>query len=201
MDIRGVPRAVVERSLRLARLPADTALRRLPEDQPLRIAVDRADATVRDLAGRVLGDTALQDQARRQRAAANERQRALQLRAEAKLRSTRADTEFREDKARAEQRRENAEATAAERERRAEADRQEAARRLEDRERNRKGSVRKARATIEESIDSQAQRTRLEELDEEGEAIAESNRALETRSEATRLAEAAARAKEERKTG
>jgi colicin import membrane protein len=200
MDVRALPRAAVDRSLRLARLPVDAATRLLPEDQPVRLAVDRADATLRGLAGRVLGDRSLQEEAQDRRVAAAERERALRLRAEAELRADRADTEFEQRQTQAEERREQAAATAEEREQRAEEQRDAEVRRITETEEQKKKAVRKTAAKVEESIESRAKRTRLAELEQEAVALEEHDKALETKSEAQRLARAAARAKQERKS-
>ena len=72
-------------SLRLARAPLDAAINALPEraSANAKLAVDRADATARSVAGTVIFDPELREDARRRRAATRERERAAALREEA----------------------------------------------------------------------------------------------------------------------
>jgi dTMP kinase len=201
VDIRRIPRAAIDGSLRLARVPVDLVTGVLPNAEPVGLAVDRADAGVRDALGRVLRDEQLQDEAERRRIAADERERALRLRAEAELKEERAKAERRESEREADQRKRNAAKDAEKAEQRVEEQRDEKVRQLDEAERKRKQSVRKTAEAVEESIDSQAKRARLAELEEEAEVLGEHDDALRAKSEATRLADAASRAKAQRKSG
>jgi hypothetical protein len=97
MTTRDIPRAAVDSYLRLVRWPVDTAVGLLPGDDQrgarpaAELTVDRADATLRGLAGRVLADAELRQDAARRRVAADERERALHLRAEAQRTQRQAD--------------------------------------------------------------------------------------------------------------
>jgi hypothetical protein len=96
MTTRDIPRAAVESYLRILRWPVDTAVGMLPGDDigvrpAAQLTVDRADATLRDLAGRVLLDDELRADATRRRVAADERERALELRVEAQQTQQQAD--------------------------------------------------------------------------------------------------------------
>src|SRR3954454_2930785 len=123
MDVRTVPRTVVERSLALARMPVDVVSSRMAEDAPVRVVVDRVDANVRDLVGRLIRDPALQEDAASLRAAADEHERAARLRAEAALTRARADEEVRTRTSAAQKRQEEAEQKAVDRVNKAEEER------------------------------------------------------------------------------
>ena len=94
MTLRTIPRMAVGGSLKLARLPIDGVMRVAGGSSAVayaKLALDRTEARIRALAGKALGDEVLQDDARRRGEAADQRERAVQLRAEAELRSERAD--------------------------------------------------------------------------------------------------------------
>lgn len=211
MDIRTLPRTALDRSLRLVRKPLDVATELLPdggdghgvESPSLRSAaklvVDRAEAVVRDVAGRVWRDPELRDDARRRRLAADERERALRLQAEAERRSLEADADLRRRQEEAEQRRLDAERQAEEQRRRAEADAQAEKRRAAEQATRQKAAARKTAARTEAAVDKQARRARLDQLDDEAAALAEQEKALTAADEAQRLRKEAARAKATRK--
>ena len=101
MSLQTMSRTAVDRYLKLLRLPADAiagVLRprdsRVGETTAVELTLDRVEAAVREADGRVLHDTQLQDDARRRRAAADERQRALTLRGEAERESRQADEQL-----------------------------------------------------------------------------------------------------------
>src|SRR3954447_8713985 len=88
MNLRVIPRTALDGYLKLVRLPLDTAVSLLPGNgtgagAAAALALDRADAMVRGVAGMALGDPVLSDDAARRSAAADERQPALRLRTEA----------------------------------------------------------------------------------------------------------------------
>src|SRR3989442_1775457 len=93
MDVRWIPRTAVDGYVRLARRPLDAALGLVDRNGAGTIAVDRVDATVRAIAGAALRDDRLREDATRRREAANERERALRLAAEAELRGQRGADE------------------------------------------------------------------------------------------------------------
>src|SRR4051812_11334453 len=111
-------RNAVDGYLKLVRLPIDAAVRfGLGNSE----TVDRADAGIRALAGRIIGDQELIRDAERRRAAVDERERAALLRVEAEQRRQQATKtaeqgrqQVREDEQRAKQ-----EAAEAERRRKA----------------------------------------------------------------------------------
>src|SRR4051794_18789889 len=110
MSFRGT---AVDLYLTTVRRPIDLALGASGrgETSPVVLVVDRVDATVRDLAGVALRDDGLRSDATRRRAAADERARALGLRAEAEAKTERADDQADERKRAAEQRRQKANRT------------------------------------------------------------------------------------------
>ena len=89
MTPKTIPAATVNGAIKLARLPADAALRAAPESlaSAAGLAVDRADAAVRGLAGTALRDPQLLDEAKELRAAVDERRRARELRKRASERT------------------------------------------------------------------------------------------------------------------
>ncbi len=205
MNVRAIPRTAVTSYLRLVRVPIDTAIRLLPGNGSgpstrAKLAVDRADATVRTVVATVLGDPVLTEDAQRRQAAADERARAMHLREKAEATGEKADT-------RLETRRDQAEERRREAARRAEARRKEAARQRErtvrraaKAEEQRVQASRAAAEKTEEAIDEQAPKARLESLKTEEEALREREEALTAEDEARRLGDAAARVKEERKS-
>ena len=75
--LKTIPKATVNGAIKLARLPADTVLRAAPESvaSSARLAVDSADAAVRNAAGAALRDPQLRDESERLREAVAERRR------------------------------------------------------------------------------------------------------------------------------
>ena len=79
--LRTVPRVVVGTTLKVARIPLDTALKLSGRDRSL--AADAAEAAVKDAAAEVTGDTQLKAEATAQRVATDERRKAETLRSAA----------------------------------------------------------------------------------------------------------------------
>lgn len=114
MNVRAIPRAALGGYLKLVRFPLDTAIALLPGDgtgagPAAELALDRADATVRGVVGTILGDPELVEDADRRRTAAEERRRALRLRAEAQRRTEEADSRLAERQESSERQRQQAE--------------------------------------------------------------------------------------------
>ena len=168
-------RTLIDGWMRVARWPADRATGLLPgaDDGPRATVtqlLDRADAAVRGLAGAVLRDPELQADARRRRIAADERDRAVSLRAEA----TEAATAV---------------------ERRTQARKASVAKRADQQER----AVEQAAAAAKETAAARAKRERLEVLEERAAALDVEDEALTAADEAQRLEVAAAATKAARK--
>lgn len=202
-QVRTLGRAAVDRGLRIARMPINAATQLLPDGRCPRdaamLVVDRADASVRAIAGNLFNDETLRDDATRRRAAADERERALELHARAKEKARESDGQLAKDLDRAERLRIEAERDA-EQARQAVAEKTAAA----------EARAKKAAAAEERSADQllearigaeekQAKRRRLEVLDEQADARDQESDALTASDDAQRLAEAAASAKAARK--
>jgi hypothetical protein len=205
MDVLAIPRTAVDRSLRILRLPLDTTIGVLDREGDRAIAitlvVDRADASVRRLAGRVLHDELLQRDAQARVTAVEERQSALDLRVEARLRRRRADAESRDDLEAADARRVEAERHADHERKRVEEERQAASRQRADQVEQRKVASRKAAERTERNIAARAQKARLEQLERDSAVLVVEEQSTTTTSEAQRLQRAASEAKSKRKSG
>jgi len=205
MSIRAIRRGAVDSAVKLARLPLDVAVSLLPGNgtgarPAASIAVDRWDAALRDVAGYALRDDELREDAARRRVAADERARALRLRAEADARSAAADDRFAGRVERAEEHRATAEQRAERERRQAEQRRAEKTRTAAQAETKRKAASSRARATVDDAIEEQADEARLEQLETEARALEEREAALTAKAEAQRLQDAATAKKAARKT-
>lgn len=204
MNIRSIPRTAVKGSLRAVRLPLDAAIGALPGgDQQRRtnvkLALDRADATALAIAGSLLRDGDLLEDAQRRRRAADERGRALKLRDQAERRGEQADAQLQKTEEQAEQRRRKASQQASQRRQRAAEERTQRSRRAAQAEQRRTEASRQAEERTEERIEEQGNRERLDALETEARAERQAEEALVERDESRRLGDAAARAKAERK--
>src|SRR5204862_826084 len=102
MNVRVIPRTAVRGYLKLVRTPVDSVIRLLPDGNgdgakpTAQLAVDRADATVRSVAGSLLGDSVLREDGARRHQAARERERGLRLRGQAAQTADQADARVQE---------------------------------------------------------------------------------------------------------
>ena len=204
MTPRTISRSAVGGYVKLLRLPFDVALRLRAgngrnDPSAGAIALDRFEARFRSIAGRTLRDEELIQDAERRRVAADERMRAVRLRAEANWRSDRADERLSKTEEQAEQQRRRASQRSAERNQRAEQRRQAETRRIAELEARRRRESKNAASLKEESIEKRSKRTRLQQLDHEGEALTKAQEALTAKSESQRLRRAATKAKSARK--
>ncbi len=200
MALRTASRLGVDASVRAARLPFDLGTRILGgAGSSVALAVDRADARARALAGFILGDVELQDDAARRNAATDERVRALRLREQAENASEDAEQRVAEREQTAARRRARAAASANGQQAQAEERRQAreaAAAEAAERQRRETERTRQARR---EAVEERADEARLDALEEKAEALQEEEEALIATDEAKRLARAAESAKEQRK--
>ena len=200
MALKTASRLGVLASVRAARLPFDVGTRLVggPESS-FALAVDRADARARALAGLVLGDADLQDDAARRHAATDERVRASTLREQAEDISERADERLTENEKVAVRRR--ADAADAARRRKAEAEQRRQSREAESAQsaERRRRAAESVKATAQEQARARADAARLDALEEKAEALEEEEEALIASDEAKRLARAAEAAKETRR--
>ena len=198
MDIKRIPGSALDGYLNLVKRPIDAVARRSRRGDnttsPAELLLDRVDATVRETAGRILGDETLQDDARRRRVAASERERALELKVEAELKTKQADQEFARRQRAAEDRRQSAE-------RRAEEEKQAKERAVEQTAAQRKSASRKVASTVEGAVEDKADKGRLQQLQVEADALREEEKALAAQATAKNLSKAASSAKATRKNG
>jgi hypothetical protein len=152
------------------------------------------------LVGALIGDASLQQDAELRGKAADEKARALNLRAEAELRSQRADQLAKKEKqTAARQRKEAASATKQRREeaqKRRQSTKAAAARRASQREKTAKSTAAQAEKVIEE----RAKHSRLDELATKEKAVQAKEAALVAADESRRVRRAAGAAKERRKS-
>jgi hypothetical protein len=203
MEVKTVRRAAIDRWLRMARLPFDTVANFLPENRGPRntatLVIDRADATVRAAVGGLLHDDELRDDALRRRAAADERERAIELRVVAEEKKRVSDEELAEELDGAARLREQAEAEAEERLQRTDEERAERARQVREAAAAQERVVEEARAERLAATEKKAKRERLDVLDEQADALDREADALTAADEAQRLRGAASAAKAARK--
>jgi hypothetical protein len=201
--IRTISRTAVGGWISLVRWPLDSGVRLLGDSHlasRVELALDRLDATARELAGRALRDEDLMEHGARLRAASRKRDHALSLREEADRRSHKADDRIADQERHAERQRRDAARRAADRKKQAERERQAETHRLTVVEAQRKAAAKKAAAEKKSSLDHRAKEGRLEQLDEEVDALAKRERALVAKQEAQRLSREAGKAKSERKS-
>jgi hypothetical protein len=202
---RTIERTALKGSLRLARLPLDTAIRFLPGNGEgpsgrAKLAVDQVDATLLTAAGTLLRDRDVTDEAQRKLAAVRERRRATELRTQAERAGAKADEKLERRTRQAESQREKAAKRAQSRRREADERRQERIERAAKIENQRLNSSQQAAERAAEAIEQREPRARLDALKEKERALGVQEEALTAADEARRLAEAAARAKAERKS-
>ncbi len=204
MNVRVVPRTALKGYLKLVRTPLDTAIGLLPGDRTgakpaAALAVDRADATVRAVAGTLLRDPVLREDGDRRRLAANERERGLRLRHRAEQTAAHADTRLQEREDRAHRERRRARETVDTRRREAERKAQKEAQQAAQAASSRREGARQAAAQREQAINKRAPRQKLEAVEAKSEALRAREQELAARDEARRLGEAASRVKAARK--
>jgi hypothetical protein len=204
MNARVIPRTAVKGYLKLVRTPLDTVIGLLPGNgkgakPTAQLAVDRADATVRAVAGALLRDPVLREDGEHRRQAAHERERGLRLRDRAEQTGGQADARLQEREDRAEQERRRARETAKARRRKAETEAQKKKQQASKAEGRRREAAREAAAHREQAIEERAPREELEALEAKSDALRAREQELAARDEARRLAEAAGQVKAERK--
>lgn len=205
MNVQTIPRTALDGYLRVLRVPAKAVVKALAprsrsgDSSAAELVLDRAEAAVRDAVGRMLNDSELQADARRRRAAADERERALKLRATAQHKTEQADEQLGARQVAAEQRRQEARDRERTQKQRAQQERAAKSRQLAQAEDRKRAAVRAQANQAEDAIEDQARHSRLEQLDAEARTLEEEEDALTARSEAQRLRRAAAETKTERK--
>lgn len=204
MTLRDITRTAVDGYLKLVRLPLGSAISLLPGNgsgakPTVELALDRTDATVRELIARLTGDTELYEDARRRRAAADAREEALRLHTEAEQTAERADDRLEERQERANRQRRQAGQRAQAKRKDADRERAKKIRRAAEVRNNRLENSQKATERVEKSVDERSSKARLAALDVKAEALREREKELAVRDQAEGLGDAAARAKANRK--
>jgi hypothetical protein len=204
MQTRAIGHRAIDGWLKLVRLPVDTFARLLPNGQTgprdsAMLMVDRADATMRGAIGGLLGDDALQQDAHLRRVTADERERAMELRAEAEAKTRQADARLRARQDKAAQQRAKAEQVAEKRLNDVSEKRADRQRRLKKTATKQEQAVERDRQKKRTAADKRARRQRLDVLDGQAKALDRKSAALTARDEAQRLRRAASKAKTARK--
>jgi hypothetical protein len=204
MNARTISRSAVDGYLKLLRFPLDAAVtvglrNRAAERSTATIRLDRVEAGLRGLAGRTLGDEELRRDAELRRLAADERERAVRLRVTAQRRTEFADERLSETEEKAERQRRQASAQAVNRKARAERQRRVESGRVKEVEAQRRRANGKATAQQAAALEERSKRVRLEQLDEQADALSKKEEALAAKNEARRLRAAASKTKAARK--
>jgi hypothetical protein len=203
IEVRTVRRAAIDRWLRVARLPFDTVAHLLPGDRGPRnaamLVIDRADASVRAAVGEFLRDDDLRADAFRRRAAADERERAAELRVTAEEKKRASDAELEQELDGAARLREEAAREAEIRARQADEERARRQQRARQMAAEQDQIVDEVAEEQLAAVEKQAKRERLHVLDEQADALDAEADALTATDEAERLRAAARAAKAERK--
>ena len=204
MNVRVIPRTAVKGYIKAVRTPLDTAIGLLPGNgegakSSAQLAVDRADATVRSVAGALLGDPVLREDGERRREATHKRERGLRLRQRAEQTAEHADARLQEREDGAQQERRRARDTAKARRREAETRAQQKKQQATNAERRRRQAARDDGAERQQDIEKRAPREELHTLEAKREALRAREKELAARDEARRLAEAAGQVKAKRK--
>ena len=204
MDLRAIPRRILDTQLRLARVPLDAAGRiaNREENKALwapSLAFDATEATIKETLGAILRDDTLRNDAALLRAKVDELREAAARLGKAERERLAADAEYQADLDRVEQQRIQAERDAQQQEARVEQERAEAKRAVAEETARKKAATRKAAQAREEAIDKKETASRLEVVEAEAEVIEAQQQAIVTRQEADRLDEAAKRVRTSRK--
>lgn len=205
MNVRLIPRTALNGYLRLVRTPIDTAIGLLPGNgngrkPAAQLAVDRADATVRSVAGTLFRDPVLVEDGQRRRRAAHERERAVRLRTREEHTAESADERLEQREEQARKQRQRARETATSRRRQAESQAQTEKQQAAKTASRRREASREAAAKREEAIEKRAPREELQSVEAQTEALRAREAELAARDEARRLADAASKVRAERKS-
>lgn len=202
MNIQTLQTTAIDRYLRTVQAPIRMAAKLIGGEntrQGSALFIDRADATVRRAVGRLLNNDELQADANARLAAAEERERAIELRAAADRKNAQADSEFTDAQREAEHKRVETKERAERQQAQIEKTKSEQEQRIEREERQRKAVVADAKTQADEALEIAEKKKRLDQLNSEAEALAAKEAALDTNEEAHRLKQSAAATKARRK--
>jgi len=193
MDIRSVPRRILNTQLKIARAPFDRVLGQNP-------AVDAAEATIRDTVGTLLRDDTLRQDAALQRAKAEELREAAKHMTEAQRTRQEADAQYQQRIQEAEQERQEAERQTQEQKAKVEQERQAKTRQVREETARKKAQTQKVAQAREERIREEETAAQLKAAAAEAEALEAKQGELTIREEADRLEKAASNVRARRKT-
>ena len=204
IEVRTMGRHAIDGSLRVVRFPFVAVAQLLPgagrgPRAAAMLLIDRADGTARTMVGELLHDHDLRADGQRRRAAADERQRAIELRSMAENEQRAADARLAHELGAAARLREEAERDAEQRLQQTDEERSERRRQTQRTAVAQERAVEQARQEQLAAIEQEAKRERLDVLDEQADALDREDRALTATDEAQRLRDAASAAKAERK--
>jgi len=197
-----IPGKAVDGALRLARFPADRLLKVAPETgatATVGLAIDRVDAAVRGAAGSALNDHGLREDAELRHAAADERKRAMRLRAKAHERVETAETRIDEEQAESVARRKRADKQAEQKRAQAARQREQLKEQAAKTATKRKQAAQAKAEKVEENAEKRGNIDRLEQLEKKSDALEVKDAAVRAADEARRIEETAATTKEKRK--
>jgi hypothetical protein len=205
VNIRAIPRGAVDSYLRLVRFPLDGVIGLLPGNgtgakPAAELALDRLDARLRAALARVLSDPILREDAAQRHSAADHRERALRLRAEAERKAEAADTRLEERQEQATHQREQATQGAAARRQQATREQEEEERRAAQTESDRLKTSRRIAELGEEAVNQRAREEQLKTVNARTDALRDKEKELAVRDEARRLRDTASRTKTDRKS-
>ena len=201
--LTAVPRVAVTGSLQMLRWPVDRAVDLLGSGDrgtAAELAVERADATLRRIAGLTLRDQQLLDDAARRLEVAENRAHAAELRAKAQATGERADERLDQQATAAERRRRGAAKQAKRRSTRAETARKQTTKRARATAAKRKDANEARTERVEEQLETRERREQLGGLQQTERALDKHDTAATVRDEAQRLREATEAAKADRKS-
>jgi hypothetical protein len=204
-DLRAIPRAALNGYLDLLRLPvtaAESVTRRNADGErawPPALAFDGFAAQVRDLAGSVLGDETLRQQATLLLGRVEQLRRAAELQAEAERKREEADRQLDQRRQQAEDERRQAEEQAEQQEERLERERADAERRVAEQAAEKERRAQEAADAERERVQQEERAAEARRLEAEREALAERKEAVDAKKRTANAAKAATATKQRRK--
>jgi len=195
MEIKELPRNAVHTWLQAVRLPLtgfELVARRGQDstEWPPALAFEQAEARVKEIVGGLINDEALLTEARLQKAKVSELQRAAQQDAVAERRKQEADAEYQQKQREARDKKAQVEREAAQREQQLEQQKQQRERQVAEQTAKREQANRKVEQARKDAVDKQAQAAEKRRLEAEADALAEKQRALQTKGQALDLDQA-----------
>ncbi len=204
MNLKTIPRELINLNLKAARLPVDTFQRVTRRGQDaaewsVAIAIDSAEATVRETLGGLLGDSQLLDDARLQRAKVAQMRKAIEEKAAAARTEVQSEARYEQRKAAVEQQKDHVEQQANQREQQLEREKAQAKQRIAAEAARKQEAADKAAKARQDRIAADERAAELRRLNAESAALAEKERALAAADKVAQLDAAAKATKRARK--